>query len=314
MSSGWSSALVAVAFVDGASWPHRPDVRAGLPQRFPRSRSEVRAREDASPTLLVMTAPPSVLLAPPAPLVSTAARPSVLVVERLTKRYGRGAGTVHALRDVSVAFPAGSFTAIMGPSGSGKSTFLHAAAGLEAPTSGSVRLDGVELVGMGETALTKLRRQRIGFVFQAFNLLPALDVRQNILLPARLGGRRADKRWVAEVIERVGLSARVHHRPSQLSGGQQQRVAIARSLVMNPAVLFADEPTGALDTRTSRDILHLLRECVDRDGLTIVMVTHDPVAAAHADAVVLLADGQIVDRVVAPTAEHIADRLVHLGD
>jgi putative ABC transport system ATP-binding protein len=267
-------------------------------------------------TLAVMTPHPSTsLLDPPSPTARPRdVRPPVLAVEHLTKRYGRGAGEVHALRDVSLAFPAGSFTALMGPSGSGKSTFLHAAAGLDAPTSGSVLLDGVELVGMGDTALTKLRRQRIGFVFQAFNLLPALDVRQNIVLPARLSGHRVDRRWVREVVERVGLAERVGHRPAQLSGGQQQRVAIARSLVMRPAVLFADEPTGALDTRTSRDILGLLRECVERDGLTIVMVTHDPVAASHADAVVFLADGRLVDRLAAPTADQVADRLVRLGD
>ncbi len=236
-----------------------------------------------------------------------------LAVERLSKRYGRGGSEIHALRDVSLFFEPGSFTALMGPSGSGKSTFLHAAAGLATPTSGSVRLDGIELVGMSDIALTKLRREKVGFVFQASNLLPALSVRQNIVLPARLSGQRVDRRWVREVVARVGLTDRLGQRPAQLSGGQQQRVAIARSLVMRPAVLFADEPTGALDTGTSREILGLLRECVQRDGLTIVMVTHDPVAASHADSVVFLADGRVVDRMAVPTADRVADRLIRAG-
>jgi len=240
--------------------------------------------------------------------------PDALRVTALTKTYGRGDAQVRALRNVDLSFRPASFTAVMGPSGCGKSTFLHTSAGLDTPTSGSVTLDGIELTTMNEVALTKLRRQRIGFVFQAFNLLPALTVHQNILLPARLSGTRPDKPWVREVIERTRLTERVAHRPAQLSGGQQQRVAIARALVMRPVVLFADEPTGALDSRSSRDVLLLLRDCVDRDGLTIVMVTHDPVAAAHADAVVFLADGSVADHMQDPTPERVADRLIRLGE
>jgi putative ABC transport system ATP-binding protein len=241
-------------------------------------------------------------------------RRTALRVSALTKTYGRGDGEVHALRGVDLAFSHGSFTALMGPSGSGKSTFLHAAAGLDRPTSGNICLAGQELSTMNEVALTKMRRQQIGFVFQAFNLLPGLTVLQNILLPARLGGVRPDKRWVDEVVHRTGLDGRVKHRPAELSGGQQQRVAIARALVTRPIVLFADEPTGALDTRTSREVLRLLRDCVDRDGLTIVMVSHDPVAASSADAVVFLADGRIVDHMPNPTPELVAERLIRLGD
>ncbi len=232
----------------------------------------------------------------------------------LTKTYGRGEGQVHALRGVDLDFMRGSFTALMGPSGSGKSTFLHAAAGLDRPTSGDVRLAGQELSTMNEVALTKMRRQQIGFVFQAFNLLPGLNVLQNILLPSRLSGVRPDKRWVHEVVRRTGLDGRVKHRPAELSGGQQQRVAIARALVTRPVVLFADEPTGALDTRTSREVLMLLRDCVDQDGLTIVMVSHDPVAASHADAVIFLADGSVVDHMPNPTPELVAERLIRLGE
>ena len=244
----------------------------------------------------------------------TADSGAALCVTALTKTYGRGEGQVRALRGVDLSFASGSFTAVMGPSGCGKSTFLHTSAGLDAPTSGSVMLDGIELAAMNEVALTKLRRQRIGFVFQAFNLLPALTVEQNIVLPARLSRARPDKRWVREVIDRTGLTERIGHRPAQLSGGQQQRVAIARALVMRPVVLFADEPTGALDSRSSRDVLSLLRECVDRDRLTIVMVTHDPVAAAYADTVVFLADGSVVDHMPHPTPERVADRLIRLGE
>jgi putative ABC transport system ATP-binding protein len=241
-------------------------------------------------------------------------RAPVLAVTGLTKTYGRGGAEVHALRDVSIDFAPGSFTALMGPSGSGKSTFLHTAAGLDTPSSGSVSLGGVELATMNEVQLTKLRRQQVGFIFQAFNLLPALTVAQNIVLPSRLSGTKPDRRWVHEIIERTGLAGRTKHRPAQLSGGQQQRVAIARALVMRPSVLFADEPTGALDTRTSREILHLMRECVTSNGLTIVMVTHDPVAASHADHAIFLADGRVVDRIAAPTPELVADRLIRLGD
>jgi putative ABC transport system ATP-binding protein len=218
-----------------------------------------------------------------------------------------------ALDGVSVGLATGSFTAIMGPSGSGKSTFLNVAAGLDQPTSGTVVLGDTDLAGLNERRLTVLRRERIGFVFQAFNLLPSLTVAQNIGLPLRLDGRRAKRSVVREVAARVGLDDRLRHRPAQLSGGQQQRVAIARALVTRPEVVFADEPTGALDTRTGRAILALLREVVDADGHTVVMVTHDPVAAAHADRVILLADGRIAGMLHAPSADEVAEQLARLG-
>jgi putative ABC transport system ATP-binding protein len=229
------------------------------------------------------------------------------------KVHGRGDGAVVALDGVSVTLPRGSFTAIMGPSGSGKSTLLNVAAGLDRPTSGTVVLGETDLAGLSERRLTLLRRERIGFVFQAFNLLPSLTVAQNIGLPLRLNGRRLKRATVREVAARVGLDARLRHRPSQLSGGQQQRVAIARALVTRPEVVFADEPTGALDSRTGRDVLALLREVVDADGHTVVMVTHDPVAAAHADRVILLADGRLAGELDAPDADEVAERLAHLG-
>jgi putative ABC transport system ATP-binding protein len=234
-------------------------------------------------------------------------------LENVTKTYGRGSQAVTALNDVSVEIPRGTFTAVMGPSGSGKSTFLHCAAGLDRPTSGSVRIADEELTGMDETALTHLRRRRVGFVFQAFNLVPALTVRQNITLPLRLAGQRADRGWLDEIIQRVGLTGRVDHRPSQLSGGQQQRVAIARALVTRPDVIFGDEPTGALDTVTAKEILTLLRACVDDAGQTVVLVTHDPVAASYAHRVLFLADGRIVDYANRPTPDQIAERMTHLG-
>ncbi|WP_018684208.1 ABC transporter ATP-binding protein [Actinokineospora enzanensis] len=234
-------------------------------------------------------------------------------LEQVRKTYGKGNGAVAALDGVSIGFRQGTFTAVMGPSGSGKSTFLHCAAGLDRPTAGSVQLDGVELTGLREKALTRLRRDKIGFIFQAFNLLPALTVAQNITLPLRLAGRHADKAALAEVVGRVGLDQRLRHRPAQLSGGQQQRVAIARALVTRPAVIFADEPTGALDTRTAREVLGLLRQSVSNGGQTIVMVTHDPVAASFADRVVFLADGRLVDELHRPTPETVAERMTHLG-
>jgi putative ABC transport system ATP-binding protein len=234
-------------------------------------------------------------------------------LDAVCKSYGKGDSGVTALDGVSVGFPVGSFTAVMGPSGSGKSTFLHCAAGLDQPTSGSVVLDGEELTGMGETALTKLRRERVGFIFQAFNLLPALTVEQNVTVPQLLAGRRPDKRNVRQVLEQVGLADRRKHLPSQLSGGQQQRVAIARALATKPAVIFADEPTGALDTRTAADVLGLLRESVRAIGRTVVMVTHDPVAASYADRVLFLADGRLVGQLAAPTPDAVAERMTHLG-
>jgi putative ABC transport system ATP-binding protein len=212
-----------------------------------------------------------------------------------------------------VALEGGSFTAIMGPSGSGKSTFLHVAAGLDEPTSGSVALGDTELAGLSARRLTILRRKRIGFVFQAFNLMPSLTVAQNIALPGRLDGHRPRRTVVREVAARVGLEDRLHHYPSQLSGGQQQRVAIARALVTQPEVVFADEPTGALDTKTGHGVLDLLREVVDRDAHTVVMVTHDPTAAARADRVIVLVDGRIGGTVDEPDPDRVAERLAHLG-
>ncbi len=230
------------------------------------------------------------------------------------KVYGRGAGAVVALDGVSATLSRGSFTAIMGPSGSGKSTFLHVAAGLDRPTAGRVTLGDTDLADLSEQRLTVLRRERIGFVFQAYNLLPSLTVAQNIALPLRLDGRRLRRSAVREIAARVGLDQRLRDRPAQLSGGQQQRVAIARALVTQPDVLFADEPTGALDTRTGHGVLALLREVVKQDGHTVVMVTHDPVAAAYADSVLLLADGRVAGSVHAPSADEVARRLAHLGD
>ncbi|MCX5382431.1 ABC transporter ATP-binding protein [Streptomyces sp. NBC_00083] len=229
------------------------------------------------------------------------------------RQYGRGASAVHALRGIDLALPRGSFTAVMGPSGSGKSTFLQCAAGLDRPTEGSVRLGGTEITGMSENKLTELRRSRLGFVFQAFNLLPSLTVEQNVLLPMRLAGDRPDRRRAAQLLARVGLDGKGARRPGELSGGQQQRVAIARALVTEPDVIFADEPTGALDTTTAGEVLALLRGAVDSLGATVVMVTHDPVAAAHADRVLFLADGAVVDAVPGGAAGRIAERMAALS-
>jgi putative ABC transport system ATP-binding protein len=229
------------------------------------------------------------------------------------KVHGRGASAVRALDLGDLDFFSGTFTAVMGPSGSGKSTLLHCAAGLDRPSDGTVRLAGTDLAQLSETALTKQRRARIGFVFQAFNLVPALTVRENILLPSRLAHTRPDRRWLAEVVDRVGLRDRLRRRPAQLSGGEQQRVAIARALSVRPQVIFCDEPTGALDTTTAAQVMTLLRQAVDVDRQTVVMVTHDPVAASYADRVVFLADGRVVGDLAAPDVETIADRLAHLG-
>jgi putative ABC transport system ATP-binding protein len=230
----------------------------------------------------------------------------------VSKVYGSRSGAVTALRDVSVDLPAGTFTAIMGPSGSGKSTLLQCAAGLDRPTSGEVYLSGQPLGKLSETKLTLLRRERIGFVFQSFNLLPSLTAELNVALPLRLAGRRPSRQQVRAVLATVGLADRARHRPAQLSGGQQQRVAIARALIAKPDVLFADEPTGALDSTTGREVLGLLRGLVDRERQTIVMVTHDAVAASYADRVVFLADGRLVDELVAPTPQSVAERMTGL--
>ncbi|MFV6030660.1 ABC transporter ATP-binding protein [Streptomyces sp. NPDC056264] len=229
------------------------------------------------------------------------------------REYGRGGAVVRALRGVSVDMVSGTFTAVMGPSGSGKTTLLHCLAGMDRPTRGSVWWDGTEVSRFPERRLAVLRRSRVGFVFQAFNLMPAMTVAQNVELPGRLAGERTDRGRVLEALERVGLAGRAGHRPGQLSGGQQQRVAIARALVSRPRVLFADEPTGALDRATGHEILALLREGVDREGGTCVMVTHDPVAAAYADRVLLLADGLLVEEMQRPSAARISERLSRLG-
>jgi putative ABC transport system ATP-binding protein len=229
------------------------------------------------------------------------------------RRYGRGDAAVHALRGIDLTLPRGSFTAVMGPSGSGKSTFLQCAAGLDRPTAGSVLLAGEDITGLSENKLTKLRRTRIGFVFQSFNLLPSLTVQQNVLLPQRLAGHRPDRRRAAAVLAQVGLERHARRRPGELSGGQQQRVAIARALVTRPEVVFADEPTGALDTGTAREVLALLRRAVDGAGATVVMVTHDPVAASYAHRVVFLADGALAGELSAPDPAAVAERMVALA-
>ena len=234
-------------------------------------------------------------------------------LDAVTKVYGSGENRVTALREVRADLATGSFTAVMGPSGSGKSTFLHCAAGLDRPTSGSVRLGDTELSELSDNELTVVRRDRIGFVFQAYNLLSSLTVEDNVSLPLRLAGREIDAGWIARVAASVGLGEHLRRRPAQLSGGQQQRVAIARALVSRPDAVFADEPTGALDTQTGRQVLELLRHIVDDGGQTVVMVTHDPVAASFADRVLFLADGRITGVMEAPTAELVAERMTKLG-
>jgi putative ABC transport system ATP-binding protein len=213
----------------------------------------------------------------------------------LHRTYGQGEAEVRALDGVSVEFPAGELTAIMGPSGSGKSTLMHLLAGLDRPTRGTVVIDGVELGSLGDDALTELRRDKIGFVFQAFNLLPVLTAEENIVLPLSIAGRKPDRPWFDQLVDAVGLRDRLTHRPAELSGGQQQRVAVARALASKPAVIFADEPTGNLDSHASGEVLELLRRSVDDLGQTVIMVTHDPDAAAYADRIVELADGRVVN-------------------
>jgi putative ABC transport system ATP-binding protein len=242
------------------------------------------------------------------------ASPAGLALQGVTKVYGKGEAAVVALDGISVSLPAGSLTTIMGPSGSGKSTFLHVAAGLDRPDEGSVTLAGTDLARLSERRLTILRRERIGFVFQAFNLMPSLTVAQNIGLPVRLDGRRPRRADIRDAAARVGLADRLRHRPAQLSGGQQQRVAIARALIARPEVVFADEPTGALDTRNGRAVLELLRSLVDHDGRTVVMVTHDPKAATYADRVIFLADGRIAGTLEGAGPDDVAEQLAHLGD
>jgi putative ABC transport system ATP-binding protein len=231
----------------------------------------------------------------------------------VAKLYGAGDATVAALDDVSVDLERGRFTAIMGPSGSGKSTLLHVLAGLDRPTSGEVYLGDTEITSLRDKRLTTLRRDRIGFIFQSFNLLPTLTAAENIVLPMRIAGRKPDPDWVASIVETVGLSGRLEHRPTELSGGQQQRVAAARALASRPEIVFADEPTGALDSRSGTELLRFLRSAVDELSQTVVMVTHDPTAAAYADRVLFLADGHIVDEMHCPSAEDVLDYMKHLG-
>ena len=239
---------------------------------------------------------------------STAARPALDIAvsaRRVTRQYGEGESAVHALRGVSLEVPVGQFTAVMGPSGSGKSTLMHLLAGLDRPSNGRVKIGGEDITEMPDKQLTKLRRRHIGFVFQQFNLLPMLTAEENILLPLSIAGRKPDKKAIASLIARVGLGDRLGHKPSQLSGGQQQRVAIARALASQPTVLFADEPTGNLDSTSGTEVLQLLREAVELDRQTTVMVTHDPRAAAAADRVLFLADGEIVNDLASPGEEQI---------
>jgi putative ABC transport system ATP-binding protein len=236
----------------------------------------------------------------------TTSRPIVSTTE-LRRVYGEGETAVHALRGISTGFPTGQFAAIMGPSGSGKSTLMHLLAGLDRPTAGSVVVDGSELANLDDKALTRLRRDRLGFVFQAFNLVPVLTAEENILLPLTLAGKKPDREWLDKLIAAVGLGDRLDHRPSELSGGQQQRVAVARALIHRPAVVFADEPTGNLDSASSDEVLALLRQAVDEFGQTVVMVTHDAHAASVADRIVVLSDGKIVHDGGGETTEGVLD-------
>jgi putative ABC transport system ATP-binding protein len=231
----------------------------------------------------------------------------VVVAEGVSRRYGEGEAAVDALVGVSTAFDRGRFTAIMGPSGSGKSTLMHILAGLDKPTSGTVTLDGDEITGLDDGALTELRRNKLGFVFQFFNLLPVLTAEENLVLPLSIAGRKPDREWLEQLVQTVGLGERRTHRPSELSGGQQQRVAVARALVSKPAVVFADEPTGNLDSKSSADVLRLLRQAVDEFDQTVIMVTHDPAAAAHADRLVTLSDGAIVHDAAPGSADDVIE-------
>jgi len=234
---------------------------------------------------------------------------AVVSARGLTKVYGKGEAEVRALDGVDVDLGRGRLTAILGPSGSGKSTLMHCLAALDTPTSGSVVLDGVEVAGLRDTALTKLRRDRVGFVFQSFNLVPTLTAQENITLPMDIAGRDVDATWFDLIVDTIGLRDRLSHRPSELSGGQQQRVAVARALTSRPAIVFADEPTGNLDSRASAEILGFLRRSVDEFGQSVVIVTHDAVAAGYADRALFLADGTIVDELSDPTSQSVLDRM-----
>jgi putative ABC transport system ATP-binding protein len=230
---------------------------------------------------------------------------SVVRCQGLARRYGEGEAAVDALRGVDLEFPRGQLTSIVGPSGSGKSTLMHLLAGLDRPTEGQVWIDGTEITGLDDDDLTQLRRDKLGFVFQFFNLIPVLDAEENVTLPLRIAGRKPDPEWVDSILERVGIADRRSHRPAELSGGQQQRVAIARALISRPAVVFADEPTGNLDSTSSAQVLDVLRNSVDELGGTVIMVTHDPRVAAYADRVVLLVDGRISSDAAVEGAEQV---------
>ena len=250
----------------------------------------------------------------PVPSEPTSDRKIAVEAIDTVKTYGKGDAAVHALDHVSVAFEAGRFTAIMGPSGSGKSTLMQCVAGLDTLTSGSVTINGVELTGLSDKELTHLRRDQVGFIFQGFNLVPTLTAKENMLLPLDLAGRKVDRDWFDQVVTTVGLRSRLGHRPAELSGGQQQRVAVARALVTRPSIIFGDEPTGNLDSRAGAEVLSFLRNAVRELGQTVVMVTHDPVAASYADRIVFLADGRIVDEMHEPTAERVLDRMKQFGE
>ncbi|HEY7438230.1 MAG TPA: ABC transporter ATP-binding protein [Acidimicrobiia bacterium] len=246
-------------------------------------------------------------------MTTTAIRGAVARAEHVTKTYGEGQALVRALVDVTIEIPDAHLTAIMGPSGSGKSTFLHCMAALDSVSEGRVLIGGTDLATLSDRELTVLRREHIGFVFQSFNLLPAMTAYENIVLPYELGGRKPDRAWVDEVIRTVGLGDRLTHLPSELSGGQQQRVALARALATRPEIVFADEPTGNLDSRAGAEILGFLRGAVDSFGQTVAMVTHDPVAASYADSVIFLGDGRIVDRMEDPDPQLVLDRMKQFG-
>ena len=247
------------------------------------------------------------------PEARTATGPAASRCMQLSKYYGEGDSAVRALDDVTAQFTRGQFTGIMGPSGSGKSTLLHCLAGLDEPTSGTIWVGDAEITAMSDRDVTLLRRDRVGFIFQAFNLLPTLTAAENIVLPLTIGGRKPDKQWADRVIDAVGLRDRLTHKPAELSGGQQQRVAAARALTTKPDVVFADEPTGALDSRSAAELLTFLRQAVEELGQTIVLVTHDPVAASYANRIVFLADGRIVDEMDEPTADKVLDYMKTLG-